>query len=185
MSVVPAIDCSLRFSPRQVFVKTSFVKRRAKLILGGLLLLVGLLQFTNPARTNPPVLPGHDVCATNPPPPKIAGLLRAACYDCHSHETIWPWYSRVAPLSWWLVDHIQDGRKHLNFSEWPHDNSKRARSRWQHIRDEVESGDMPLRSYTWIHASARLTSSDREELARWADQEAKRLTTLMEAGEAK
>lgn len=155
------------------------------MILGGLLLLVGLLQFTNPARTNPPVLPGHDVCATNPPPPKIAGLLRAACYDCHSHETIWPWYSRVAPLSWWLVDHIQDGRKHLNFSEWPHDNSKRARSRWQHIRDEVESGDMPLRSYTWIHASARLTSSDREELARWADQEAKRLTTLMEAGEAK
>jgi hypothetical protein len=172
-------------APSRVFIETSFVKKRVKWILGGLLLLVGLLQFTNPSRTNPPVLAGHDLCASNPPPPKVAGLLRAACYDCHSYETQWPWYGRVAPVSWWLMNHIQDGRKRLNFSEWPHDNPKRARTRCQKIREEVESGGMPLRSYTWIHASSRLTGREREELANWADQEAKRLAALMEADEAK
>ena len=161
------------------------VKKRAKWILGGLVVVAGLLQFTNPSRTNPPVLPGHDLCATNPPPPKVAAMLRAACYDCHSHETEWPWYGRVAPVSWWLMDHIKDGRKRLNFSEWPHDNPKKARSRLKNIREEVESGEMPLRSYTWIHTNSRLSSSDREELMNWADQEAKRLAKLMDADETK
>lgn len=161
------------------------MKRRAIWILLGLVLIFGLLQLANPAHTNPPVAPGHDLCASNPPPPKLTAVLRAACYDCHSHETVWPWYSRVAPVSLWVWDHIKDGRKHLNFSEWPHDDPKRARKRWQNIRDEVESGGMPLRSYTWIHADARLTPGDREELIRWADAEAKRLTARLEAEEAK
>ena len=161
------------------------MKKRAKWIFGGLLVLGGLLQLTNPSRTNPPLLPGHDLCATNPPPPKIAGLLRSACYDCHSNETHWPWYGRVAPVSWWLMDHIKDGRKRVNFSEWPHDNPKKARTRWQNIREEIESGDMPLRSYTWIHATARLSRNDRDELVSWAEQEKKRLTALLEADSSK
>ena len=161
------------------------MKKRTKLILGGLLLVVLLLQFTNPSLTNPPVLPGHEIGATNPPPPKVAALLRSACYDCHSHETVWPWYGHVAPVSWWLMDHIKDGRKRLNFSEWPHDDPKRARKRLQNIAEEVESGDMPLKSYTWIHASSRLTSGEREELTQWAEKEAKRLSALMGADEAK
>ena len=161
------------------------MKQRVKWIFGGLLILGGLLQFANPTRTNPPVLAGHDLCATNPPPPKVASLLRTACYDCHSHETQWPWYGRVAPVSWWLMDHIQDGRKRVNFSEWPHDNPKKARTRWQNIREVIESGDMPLRSYTWIHTTARLSPGSREELVSWAEQEKKRLTVLLEADEKK
>jgi hypothetical protein len=160
-------------------------KKQVLWMLGSLLAVAGLLQFFNPSLTNPPVLPGQDLCASNAPPPKIAGMLRAACYDCHSHETVWPWYGHVAPVSWWLVDHIQDGRKRLNFSEWPHDDPKRARKRLQNIQDEVESGGMPLRSYTWIHTNSRLSPGDREELAQWADAEAKRLAALMSAEEAK
>ncbi len=161
------------------------MKKRKLWILGGVLVLAALSPFSNPSRTNPPIVPGHDLCATNPPPPKVVALLRAACYDCHSYETEWPWYGRVSPVSWWLMDHIKDGRKRLNFSEWPHDNPKKARTRLKNIREEVESAGMPLRSYTWIHTNSRLNSSDREELANWADQEAKRLAKLMEADEAK
>lgn len=157
------------------------MKKLIKWVAIGLVVVLALIQFANPARTNPPVVPGQDLFATNPPPAKLVSLLRASCYDCHSHETYWPWYSRVAPASWFVADHVKDGRKHLNFSEWPHDNPKRARSRWQNIRDEIESGGMPLRSYTLVHADARLSAADKAALIEWAEAEAKRLSTLLEA----
>ena len=151
------------------------MKKRIKWICGGAAAMVMMLQLTNPALTNPPILPGHDLAATNPPPPHVVATLRAACYDCHSNETKWPWYSRVAPVSWWLVDHIKDARQRLNFSDWPHDDTRRAAKKWRRISDEVSSGDMPLTSYTWVHASARLSAAQRDQLAKWAEQEAARL----------
>jgi hypothetical protein len=151
------------------------VKKKLKWILCGAAVVAVLLQFTSPTRTNPPMIPGHDLLATNPPPAEIVSLLRQACYDCHSYETKWPWYGRIAPVSWWLAGHVKDGRKHLNFSEWPHDDPQRARTKWNRISNEVQSGDMPLPSYTWIHAQARLNPAQREQLVKWAEQEARRL----------
>ena len=148
---------------------------RWRWVLGGMALIALLLQLANPPRSNPPVIPGHDLLATNPPPAKIAALLRAACYDCHSNETKWPWYSRVAPVSWWMADHIRNARKRLNLSEWPHENPERAAKKWNRIGEEVSSGDMPLPSYTWAHPAARLNTGQRQELANWAGQEARRL----------
>jgi len=151
------------------------MKAGVKWVVGGLAAAAICLQFTNPARTNPPVTPGHDLLATNPPPAEIVALLHGACYDCHSDETKWPWYSHVAPVSWFLVDHVNEGRRHLNFSNWPHDDPASARKKWNHVADQVSSGDMPLSSYAWIHASARLTAGQREQLVKWAEEEAKRL----------
>ena len=142
---------------------------------GGIAVIAGLLQLTNPARTNPPVTAGHDLLATNPPPADVAATLQAACYDCHSFQTEWPWYSRVAPASWLLVDHVNGARKRLNFSEWPHDDPERAAKKWRHVADQVRSGEMPLPSYTWIHTASRLNAGQRDRLAQWADQEARRL----------
>ena len=144
------------------------MKKKLIWILGAAVIAGVLLQFTNPARTNPPITPGHDLFATNGPPPEIAALLRNACYDCHSYKTKWPWYSRVAPVSWWLANHVSDARKHLNFSEWPHDDPYQARKKWNRIGDEVDSGDMPLPSYTWIHTGARLSAAQRAQLIQWA-----------------
>jgi hypothetical protein len=151
------------------------LKARLKWILAGIAALGLLAQFTNPTRTNRPVSPGDDLSATNAPPAEIAQLLRGACYNCHSDETQWPWYSRVAPVSWWVVDHVNSGRKRLNFSEWPHQDSQRAARKWNRISEEVSSGDMPLPSYTWVHPEARLTVEQRARLAKWAEQEAGRL----------
>ena len=134
-----------------------------------------LLQFTNPAHVKPQVTPGHDVFAAATTPPEVVTLFRNACYDCHSSETEWPWYSYVAPVSWFVVGHINDARRALNFSDWPHDNPQRARKKWSHVGDEVESGDMPLSSYTWMHAKARLSAQQREQLIKWAKAEAQRL----------
>jgi len=151
------------------------MKTRDKWVLSGAVLALAALQLTNPARTNPPLTPGRDLLAANGSPADVATLLRAACYDCHSDETRWPWYSGVAPMSWLVVDHVNEGRQHLNFSHWPQDDPGRAARKWNRIAEAVSSGDMPLPSYTWIHPPARLRPEQRDRLAHWAEQEARRL----------
>jgi len=128
------------------------------------------LQLTNPPRTNPPVVAGHDLLAANPPPPEVAALLKSACYNCHSFETKWPWYSKIAPVSWWIARHVDEARDAMNFSEWPHDSPAKIRKRWRHIAETVEGREMPLPSYTWMHPEARLTDAERARLVQWAKQ---------------
>jgi hypothetical protein len=156
------------------------MKKILKWIFGALVVVFVLLQLTNPARTNPPVV--LDLMATNPPPPAIAAMLHAACYDCHSYETKWPWYSHVAPASWLVVSDVNDGRKNLNLSEWPAGDPKRAAKRLENMSEKVGYGEMPLKKYTMIHADARLTDSQRKELTGWLDAEAARLKSPAAAG---
>jgi hypothetical protein len=158
------------------------VKRRLKRILAIIIVAFGLLQLTNAARTNPTVTPGHDLLSSNGPPTDISGLLRGACYDCHSYETHWPWYGHVAPVSWWLDNHVRDARERLNFSEWPHSDPQKAARKWNHVVDTVRDGSMPLPSYARIHKAARLTDDQRKRLADWAEQEAQRLNASTTAG---
>ncbi len=144
------------------------MKKPVKWICGVVLVTAAGLQFFNPVLTNPPVQSGRDLMAGHPPPPQIAALLRNACYDCHSHETRWPWYSHVVPVSRFLMSDINEGREAMNFSEWPHDDAEDARGLLGSIRTEVEEGRMPLQSYTWMHRAARLTPAQRKALTDWA-----------------
>jgi hypothetical protein len=155
-----------------VHLKLRMMKKRIKWIgLVALIAVIGL-QFTNPSHQNPPVLPGHDLFATNAPPASIAKVLRNSCYDCHSFETKWPWYSYVAPVSWLLARDIKAARSNLNFSDWPHDDAGRARKRWRHVADAVENGEMPLSNYVLIHREAALNQEQRAELVKWAQEQA-------------
>lgn len=151
------------------------VKKRLTWFFGGGAVLIAVLQLTNPALTNPPVIPGHNLMATNAPPPQIAKMLQGACYDCHSNKTKWPWYSHVAPVSWWVTGHVHDARRKLNFSDWPHGDALREVQRWRHVRGQIKSGDMPLWSYTLMHPAARLTTKQRQQLVDWIGQEIKHL----------
>lgn len=133
----------------------------------------------NPRLTNPQIQPGRDLLASSPPPAEIAAILRNSCYDCHSDETKWPWYSHVALVSWWLVEHVEDGRKRLNLSKWSHDDPKRSARRWRSMGDAVNDGDMPLPSYTWAHPKSRLTDQQRQVFAKYAEDEADRIIESM------
>ncbi len=134
-----------------------------RLLLPGTLILVLLaIQFVPVSRTNPPAADGPVVGAD------VGGLLRRACYDCHSFETRWPWYSRIAPMSWLVAGHVNEGRAHLNFSRWPALDFALEDEFLRQIAAEVKSGRMPPDSYKLLHPEARLGESERNLLIRWA-----------------
>lgn len=144
-----------------------FLKKNLKWAFLGLMLVFAGLQFVQPAHTNPPVK--TDFVATLNPPAKIADMFHAACYDCHSNQTRWPWYSHVAPMSWQILQDVNDGRDALNLSEWPADNPKSEWKRMEDMSELVGDSEMPIKKYTLIHADARLTADQRKELTDWLD----------------
>ena len=106
---------------------------------------------------------------------EVSSLLKAACYDCHSTEVTYPWYASVAPVSFWINEHIADGSRHLNFSEWATYSPKRKHHKLEEIYEEVEESEMPLDSYTWIHSEARLTQEQVDLLVTWAKSEMQKI----------
>ncbi|HEX2613441.1 MAG TPA: heme-binding domain-containing protein [Fibrobacteria bacterium] len=125
------------------------------------LILAGI-QVIPVARTNPPV--EEEV----PAPSEVRAVLKRACYDCHSNESKWPWYSHVAPVSWLIARDVHEGREEMNFSAWnrlsPGKQKKRFRQSW----DLVQKGEMPLWFYVPLHPEAKLSETDRLLLKKWA-----------------
>jgi cytochrome c551/c552 len=131
--------------------------------IGSVAFLV-IAQFVRIERSNPPV--ESDVSA----PPEVKARFRAACYDCHSNETVWPWYSQVAPVSWLLAHDVNEGREELNFSTWQRYDSNRRRKKLKEMVETVNEGEMPPWYYVIIHPEAWLTDQDRAAIVTWANQ---------------
>jgi len=142
-------------------------RKTLKRILLVLLVAFIFMQFFRVDKSTPKIKKHRDFIAIAKPPQDIEKLLRNACYDCHSFETKYPWYSNVAPVSWWMNDHIVEGREHLNFSEWGTYNKKRSNHKLEECAEEVEEKKMPIDSYTWTHGDAKLSSADRKKLGDW------------------
>ena len=139
-----------------------------KFLLCLLVLLVGT-QFIRPARNKSVAVSPNDITAQHLVPTKVQALLHQACYDCHSNNTHYPWYAAVQPVGWWLAWHVNDAKRHLNFSEFATYATKRERKKLGEIADEVETHGMPLKSYTWMHPEARLTPEEIKLIANWAE----------------
>jgi hypothetical protein len=145
-------------------------ERRTQLLrrvgVGAVILLLAI-QAIRPARTNPPTDPAKTLEATAHPPNELAALIDQACGDCHSNRTRWPWYTNVAPVSWWIVDHVNEGRRRASFSEWGDYDPARQRKELDETCRRVERGNMPLRSYLLVHRDAALSESDRRAICAW------------------
>ncbi len=100
--------------------------------------------------------------------PEVSKILRNACYDCHSNETVYPWYADVAPMSWLVIHDINEGREELNFSEWIPYSLKKKNHKLEEIVEMVEEGEMPLKIYTPLHPEAKLSEEQKELLIVWA-----------------
>ncbi len=142
--------------------------KKALWIIIALLLLI---QFIRPQRTNPPVNKSIALQA----PKDIAQTLHRSCYDCHSNETKWPWYSNIAPLSWSIASHVREGRKALNFSEWEKIPTDIKIKRLRRAVKTTHNGMMPLPSYLWLHKEAKLSSRDKAQLKSWFEAQLAKL----------
>ena len=139
----------------------------AKRILLGLLGVFLVMQFFRINKTNPPVDDSKDFLKRTNAPVQVTQLISTACYDCHSHQTNYPWYTNVAPVSWWIKNHIDEGREHLNFSTWMDYDLKKRDHKLEECIEEVEEGKMPLDSYTWLHKGAKLDEAQKTMLVTW------------------
>lgn len=139
-------------------------------LLWALAALLVPAQFFRIDKTVPAVEPAMDFSRVAQPPAEVMHLLKTSCYDCHSYETRYPWYAEVAPVSWWLKNHVNEGREHLNFSEFGNLSDRDKLEAFEECAEALRAGEMPLGSYTWLHGEARLSAAQREQLATWFER---------------
>ena len=137
-----------------------------------------VIQFFRPDFTNPPVNQSETLEASTQVPETVEAILTRSCKDCHSHETVYPWYSKVQPSAWFLAGHIEEGRRHFNMSVWNTYETRRKRRKLDEMCEQVESREMPLPSYLWIHWGAKLSDEEIKTLCDWSHTESERLANL-------
>ncbi|WP_027387848.1 heme-binding domain-containing protein [Chryseobacterium gregarium] len=144
-----------------------------KKVLVIILVAFVMIQFFPIDTTNPAPTPGMDFLKIKNTPAQTAGIINTSCYDCHSNETRYPWYSHVAPASWFLKNHIDEGRKNLNFSTFAMYEPKIQAHKLQECIEMVEKKEMPMESYFIGHQDAKVTDEQRKVLIRYFQREKK------------
>ncbi len=150
---------------REITTFPSMIKK----VLIGLVLVLGLIQFIQPKRNTTSnntkaVYLKHTITS------EVSGLLKSSCLDCHSNSTRYPWYAKVQPIAWWMAYHVNEGKAHLNFSEFVNHSAAYQYHKFEEIIEMVQEKEMPLPSYTWfgLHPEAKLTDEQRGVLTTWA-----------------
>jgi hypothetical protein len=155
-----------------------------KVWLKRLFLLIAVIllaaQFYRPSKLNPPVDPRQEIAASVNIHPEVAEIFERSCNDCHSNQTIWPWYSHVAPVSWLIANDVQEGRKELNFSEWASYGPEKSDKLLNKLCKETSRGAMPQFPYSLLHPKAKLTDADVQALCNWTKTIRKSAPTVAE-----
>jgi len=139
-----------------------------KILLVFLVILI-IIQFIRPGRNISNAVSSNDITLHFPVPEDIVHVLKRSCYDCHSNNTVYPWYMNIQPVGWWMQYHVNDGKRKLNFSEFSSYPVKKQYDKFKATRDEIKEGGMPLDSYLWIHKYAILTAAEKTSVIKWAD----------------
>ena len=145
-------------------MKKKFTLKKILLVLAILLLFIQSFRID---KSTKPVDSSKDFISLTSPSTEVNQLLKMACYDCHSNQPTFPWYANVAPVSWWIKHHIDEGSEHLNFSEWGTFTPKRKHHKLEECVEMLEDGEMPMSSYTWMHNESKLTDAQRLLLVNW------------------
>jgi Haem-binding domain len=157
------------------------MKKVLKWALVVLVVLFVAAQFYRPTLSTPPPDESKSMRANTQMTPEVAAILDRSCSDCHSSKTQWPWYSQIAPVSWYLKNHVDEGRSQLSMSDWGTYPSKKAVRKLGEMCEQVEKGDMPLKSYLLLHPVAKLSDADRKTLCDWTNRESTRLQAAQTA----
>lgn len=127
-----------------------------------------VIQFIHPAKNKSEGPQPNYIGNNYAVPADVKSILEKACNDCHSNNTRYPWYAKIQPVDWWLNKHVLDGKKELNLDEYSNRAPRYQYHKMEEVIEMVKEREMPLKSYTWTHKDARLTSNEREKLTGWA-----------------
>lgn len=133
-----------------------------------LLVALAIAQFFGPEKNEGNIASVDAFFAETNPSENVRKIVSESCFDCHSNSTKYPWYNNITPVNYWLNDHVKDGKKHLNFSDWNAYSLKKKAHKMNELYEEVEKGEMPLDSYTWTHSEANLTPKQVAEIVAWS-----------------
>lgn len=147
----------------------------ARKILMLLFAALVIIQFLRPSENTSNGVEPYEISARYHVPQNVYISLQKACFDCHSNTTKYPWYFNIQPFAWWMQHHVNDGKKHLNFSEFGSYTKKRKLKKLNEIKESVTEGWMPIDSYLWIHKNAKLTKNETDAIASWADSLSKQI----------
>ena len=142
-----------------------------KLILISVTGVFIIVQFFQPDKNQSKQLLETDLTRIYALPEEVKVVFQKSCYDCHSNNTRYPWYSAIQPGAWFMASHIREGKAQLNFSDFGSYSMRRQKSKLKAIKNSIEEGSMPLRSYTLLHQEATLSGSERELLMVWLDKQ--------------
>lgn len=134
-----------------------------------LLIVFIVIQFFRPKKNIAEGPQPNNIASVYPVPDHVKGILAKACYDCHSNNTKYPWYNNIQPVAWWLADHVDEGKRELNFDEFASYSLRKQYKKLEEVNGQVKEGEMPLKSYTLIHTDAKLTEDEKRTLAEWVE----------------
>ena len=138
-----------------------------KKLLISILIVLAIAQFFGPEKNDGDLATVTSFLVETNPPQDVKKILKTTCFDCHSAKSTYPWYNAITPVNYWLDEHIQDGKKHLNFSKWNTYSLKKKEHKMDELHEEVEEGEMPLNSYTWTHSEANLSPAQIAAVVAW------------------
>ena len=133
-----------------------------------ILSLLVLIQFIRPSRNINSEISSNEISGHYSVPENVKSILKRSCNDCHTNNTIYPWYSNIQPVGWWLQYHINEGKKELNFSEFGSYPTKKQNHKLKEIVETIEKNEMPIDSYLWTHKEATLSAGDSKIIMDWA-----------------
>ncbi len=145
------------------------MKKVLKIIAIGLVAAFIVIQFIRPDFTNSPIIQAETLEANIEVPENVQAILTRSCKDCHSNETKFPWYSKIQPSAWFMKDHIDGGRKEMNFSSWNNLTPTRQKRKLSQVCEQVQTKEMPLPSYLYIHWDAKMSAEDIKTLCDWTE----------------
>lgn len=146
-------------------MKKYFTKRN---VLVTLSVIFVVIQFIRPSKNLGEAFGPDDITNTVSVPEEVKKVLVASCYDCHSNHTNHMWYENIQPIGWWIANHINDGKRHLNFSVYNTYKDKRKAHKFEEIGEMISEGEMPMTSYTLIHGDAKLNEEQKRLVINWA-----------------
>lgn len=140
---------------------------KSKLVFMVLLAVLLLIQLARPQKNTSASPAGKAFVDTFKVGEQVDAILAASCYDCHSNNTNYPWYSEIQPMAWLMDKHVKEGKEKLNFDELPAYGPRKLNSKFEQITKQIEQDKMPLNSYLWMHGGARLSMEDKKLLVEY------------------